>query len=133
VAFHTTHKLAVLSHSPAHYARLGRLVARSGPALTRDTLAAYGRLLMEALAVRATRGRHANVLQHLAGHFTRGLGSEGRAELVEIIEEYRRGLVPLIVPVTLVRHHVRCLGIAYLSEQVYLSPHPSELMLRNHV
>jgi uncharacterized protein YbgA (DUF1722 family)/uncharacterized protein YbbK (DUF523 family) len=133
VAFHATQKLAVLAHSPAHYARLGRLVAAASRALSRDRLAEYGRLLMEGLAVRATRGRHANVLQHLAGYFKRDLGSDERAELVELVDAYRRGLVPLIVPVTLVRHHVRRLGITYLAEQVYLNPHPRELMLRNHV
>jgi uncharacterized protein YbgA (DUF1722 family)/uncharacterized protein YbbK (DUF523 family) len=133
VAFHATQKLAVLAHSPAHYARLGRLVAAAGRALSRERLAEYGQLLMEGLAVRATRGRHANVLQHLAGYFKRDLGPDERAELVELIDAYRRGLVPLIVPVTLVRHHVRRLGVTYLAEQVYLNPHPRELMLRNHV
>jgi uncharacterized protein YbgA (DUF1722 family)/uncharacterized protein YbbK (DUF523 family) len=133
VAFHAAQKFAVLGHSPAHYTRLGRLVARAGRTLTREKLGEYGCLLMEALAVRATRGRHANVLQHLAGFFTRDLDPGGRAELVEVIDEYRRGLVPLVVPITLVRHHVRRLGIAYLAGQVYLSPHPKELMLRNHV
>jgi uncharacterized protein YbgA (DUF1722 family)/uncharacterized protein YbbK (DUF523 family) len=130
VAFHAAQKYAVLAHSPAHYTRLGRLVAASGRA---PRLAEYGRLLMEALAVPATRGRHANVLQHLAGYFKRTLSTDERAELAEVVDEYRRGLVPLIVPVTLVRHHVRRLGVAYLADQVYLSPHPKELMLRNHV
>jgi len=88
---------------------------------------------MEALSARATRGRHANVLQHLAGFLKRGLSQDERAELAEIIAEYRRGLVPLIVPITLLRHHVRRLDVAYLKDQVYLNPHPKELMLRNHV
>jgi len=133
VAFHAAQKFAVLAHSPGHYARLGRLVAAAGRTPARDTLAAYGGLLMEALAVPATRGRHANVLQHLAGYFKRDLGPGDRAELAEIIDQYRRGMVPLIVPITLVKHHVRRLAIAYLAQQVYLSPHPRELMLRNHV
>ena len=133
VAFHAAHKFAVLSHSPAHYARLGRMVAATGRALTRAQLDAYHALLMGAFAVRATRGRHANVLQHLAGYFKRDLAPDERAELVEVIDEYRRGLVPLVVPLTLVKHHVRRLGVSYLADQVYLSPHPKELMLRNHV
>ena len=130
VAFHAAQKFAVLAHSPAHYTRLGRLVAAAGRT---PKPAEYGRVLMEALAVRATRGRHANVLQHLAGYFRRDLAPADRAELGEVIEDYRRGLVPLVVPLTLVRHHVRRLGVTYLAEQVYLSPHPRELMLRNHV
>ena len=130
VAFHAAQKYAVLAHSPQHYARLGRLVARAGRA---PELAEYGRLLMEALGERATRGRHANVLQHLAGYFKRDLDTGDRAELAAVIDEYRRGLVPLIVPITLVRHHVRRLAVGYLADQIYLSPHPKELMLRNHV
>jgi uncharacterized protein YbgA (DUF1722 family)/uncharacterized protein YbbK (DUF523 family) len=133
VAFHTAHKFAVLAHSPAHYARLGRLTAAAGRAFTRATLDEYQALLMDACAVRATRGRHANVLTHMAGYFKRDLAAGERAELVEVIDEYRRGLVPLVVPLTLVKHHVRRLGVGYLADQVYLNPHPKELMLRNHV
>jgi uncharacterized protein YbgA (DUF1722 family)/uncharacterized protein YbbK (DUF523 family) len=145
VDFHQAHKFLVLAHSPERYAELGRLVAgvgasaapgvnarRAGRALSGRALDDYGRLLMEALAVRATRARHVNVLQHLAGFFKRQLGGDERAELAEVIEEYRRGLVPLVVPITLIRHHVRRLGLTYLAGQVYLSPHPKELMLRNH-
>jgi uncharacterized protein YbgA (DUF1722 family)/uncharacterized protein YbbK (DUF523 family) len=133
VAFHTAHKFAVLAHSPAHYARLGRLVAAAGRAFTRATLDEYQALLMEGHAVRATRGRHANVLTHMTGYFKRALGTDERGELVEVIDEYRRGLVPLVVPLTLVKHHVRRLGVRYLADQVYLNPHPKEFMLRNHV
>jgi uncharacterized protein YbgA (DUF1722 family) len=87
---------------------------------------------MEAYAIRATRGRHANVLAHMAGYFKRALEADARAELAEVIDEYRRGLVPLVVPVTLVKHHVRRLDVGHLAGQVYLNPHPKELMLRNH-
>jgi uncharacterized protein YbgA (DUF1722 family)/uncharacterized protein YbbK (DUF523 family) len=132
VAFHAAQKFAVLAHSPSHYGTLGRITAAAGPRLGAGALDDYARALMEALAVRATRGRHANVLQHLAGFFKRDLDAGDRAEVLDTIEEYRTGLVPLIVPITLVRHHVRRLGIAYLADQVYLNPHPRELMLRNH-
>ena len=133
VAFHAAEKFAILAHSPAGYAELGRLVATAGRVLTRDKLDAYGGLMMRARASRATRARHTNVLQHLAGFFRRKLEAGERAELAEIIEDYRAGLVPLVVPLTLVRHHVRRLEVAYLAEQTYLNPHPKELMLRNHV
>jgi uncharacterized protein YbgA (DUF1722 family)/uncharacterized protein YbbK (DUF523 family) len=133
VAFHTAQKFAVLAHSPSHYATLGRLVAAAGGARFAARLAEYGALLMHALTTRATRARHANVLQHLAGFFKRQLEQPERAELADVIHDYRLGLVPLIVPLTLIKHHVRRLGVAYLADQVYLSPHPKELMLRNHV
>jgi uncharacterized protein YbgA (DUF1722 family)/uncharacterized protein YbbK (DUF523 family) len=130
VAFHAAHKFAILAHSPRDYAGLGRLVAAG---LTRETLDAYGTRFMQALAVRATRARHVNVLQHLAGFFKRQLADDERAELGEVIEHYRRGLVPLVVPLTLLKHHVRRLAVGYLADQVYLDPHPREMMLRNHV
>jgi uncharacterized protein YbgA (DUF1722 family) len=112
---------------------MGRLVAKAGGPLTRADLDQYGRLLGQTRALRATRGRHTNVLQHLAGFFTRQLGADERAELAEVIEDYRAGSVPLVVPITLIRRHVRRFGLAYLADQTYLNPHPKELMLRNHV
>ena len=133
VAFHAAHKFAILAHSPREYSELGRLVAGAGPRLGVETLQTYATRFAQALAIRATRARHVNVLQHLAGFLKRELGDDERAELGEVIAEYRRGLVPLVVPLTLLKHHVRRLGLAYLADQVYLDPHPKELMLRNHV
>jgi uncharacterized protein YbgA (DUF1722 family)/uncharacterized protein YbbK (DUF523 family) len=129
VAFHAAHKFAVLAHSPGHYGRLGRLVAEAGTRLA-AVLDAYAGLLMAALAARATRGRHTNVLQHLAGFVTPELAGGDRAELLAAIEEYRTGRGSLMVPLTLLRHHVRRLDLAYLADQVYLAPHPEELIRR---
>jgi uncharacterized protein YbgA (DUF1722 family) len=88
---------------------------------------------MTALTHLASRGRNANVLQHAAGHLKKLLDSPSRTELAELIHDYRRGLVPLVVPVTLMGHHVRRLEVEYLKGQLFLEPHPKELMLRNHV
>jgi uncharacterized protein YbgA (DUF1722 family)/uncharacterized protein YbbK (DUF523 family) len=133
VAFHTAHKLQLLAHSPAGYRELGRLVAalkRMGRAVFRKQ---YENGFMVALRRVASRGRNANVLQHAAGHLKKRLDGASRAELAELIHDYRRGLVPLVVPVTLIGHHVRRHEIDYLVGQVFLEPHPKELMLRNHV
>jgi uncharacterized protein YbgA (DUF1722 family)/uncharacterized protein YbbK (DUF523 family) len=133
VRFHTAHKLVLLAHQPSAYASLGRLVASATSQARADLRARYEAEFMEALARIATPGRHANVLQHVAGYFKKDLDGESRAELQQLIDDHRRGLVPLIVPITLVRHHARRLRVAYLEGQVYLSPHPKELALRNHV
>jgi uncharacterized protein YbgA (DUF1722 family)/uncharacterized protein YbbK (DUF523 family) len=133
IAFHTREKFFVLAHSPQHYQRLGRIVAeasRSGPASTWEV---YGRIFMEALAVRATAKKHSNVLEHMVGYFSEDLSSEERRELLELIADFRTQLISLIVPVTLVRHYVQKYNVAYLRSQIYLEPHPKELMLRNHV
>ena len=81
----------------------------------------------------ATTGKNVNVLQHMAGYFKKQLEAPSRQELAGLIEEYGNGLVPLVVPLTLIRHHARRLEVDYLQGQTYLEPHPRELMLRNHV
>ena len=133
VAFHTAHKLQLMAHSPEAYRALGRLVAGVKGADRQGFRRSYEAAFMQALARVASPGRNANVLQHMAGHLRDLLDRADRAELAEAIHDYRRGLVPLVVPLTLIRHHARREGIAYLLGQVYLDPHPKELMLRNHV
>jgi uncharacterized protein YbgA (DUF1722 family) len=122
IAYHAAHKFSVLAHSPRHYTALGRRVATAGRNPGRAQLEEYGARFMEALGKPATRRSHTNALQHLAGFFKRQLTPDERAELAEIIDEYRRGLVPLVVPLTLVKHHVRRFNVAYLADQVYLNP-----------
>jgi uncharacterized protein YbgA (DUF1722 family)/uncharacterized protein YbbK (DUF523 family) len=132
VKFHTAHKLILMAHSPDAYRRLGVLVAASRQLSRGDLQQRYSQEFMHALAVIATPRRHANVLQHMAGYFKKLLDQESKAELQSTIEDYRRALLPLIVPITLLRHHVRVHSVEYLAEQLYLQPHPKELMLRNH-
>lgn len=134
VRFHTVHKLTVLSHSPEGYAKLGRIVARAGRTPWEELCERYGTLFMESLCVPATRGRHVNALQHLAGFVSDAMTAADRAELAESVADYRTGHVPLIVPLTLLRHHLRGRGAPdWATSQVYLTPYPKELMLRNHV
>lgn len=133
VAFHTAHKLQLMAHSTVAYRELGRLVAASKQMAGAEFRRKYENGFMAALAHLASRGRNANVLHHAAGHLKRHLDSAARAELAQLIDDYRGGLVPLVVPITLIGHHVRRHAIDYLSGQVFLEPHPKELMLRNHV
>jgi len=133
VQFHTAHKLVLMAHSPKAYSELGRFVAnvkRPARDRVRDD---YQLAFMDTLKKVATTARHINVLHHMLGYLREHLDAAARAELVTLIDDYHRGLVPLIVPITLFRHYVREFGIAYLRGQVYLEPHPKELMLRNHV
>ncbi len=133
VEFHSNEKLLLLAHEPKAYQELGRLVANAKKVPRDELRAKYEAGFMEALKRRATRGRHANVLQHMAGYFKDIVDDAERNEIATAIEDYRGGLVPLIVPITLIRHHVKKHQIAYLERQRYLAPHPKELMLRNHV
>ena len=131
VEFHTAHKLTLLAHSPDGYRRLGRLVAGAKGRPLAELADEYGARFMAALARPATRGRHLNVLQHMAGYFKR-VEAPDRAELEEVVRDFGRGHVPLVVPLTLFRSQVRRHGVAYLAGQTYLDPDPKELLLRNH-
>lgn len=133
VAFHTAHKMALLAHSTTAYQELGRLVARARDLPRAGLRAAYESGFMRTLSIIATPARHTNVLMHMAGHLKKLVDAASRQELAECIKDYRRGLVPLVVPLTLIRHHVRVHDVAYLKGQTYLEPHPRELMLRNRV
>jgi uncharacterized protein YbgA (DUF1722 family) len=133
VQFHTAHKLTLLSHSPEIYYGMGRLVAGAASMGRAELEAEYRARFMEALARLATTRKHVNVLTHMLGHFKQRLDAADRTELLASIEDYRLGLVPLVVPITLLKHHVRRHKVGYLAGQVYLDPHPRELMLRNHV
>jgi uncharacterized protein YbgA (DUF1722 family) len=134
VAFHTAHKLTMMAHSPQHYRKMGRLTAQAGTLPWSELVDRYGHLLMEGLQVMATIGRHVNVLQHLMGFLKDFLSSEDKAELLRLIADYQQELVPLIVPLTLLKHHLNRHPVAdWVHQQVYLHPYPKELMLRNHV
>ncbi|MBN1794048.1 MAG: DUF523 and DUF1722 domain-containing protein [Candidatus Omnitrophica bacterium] len=133
VSFHTAHKLLIMSHSPKALAELGNLVARTKKIKRKELLEMYIGRVMDALKLMATVKKNANVLYHIAGYFKKQLTADEKAELGEIIGQYHAGLVPLIVPITLLGHYVRKHREPYLLKQVYLYPHPTELMLRNHV
>ncbi len=133
VEFHTRHKLLLLAHSEAHYHRLGRLVTAAKRLSINKAYEQYARLFMAALTVQASVKKHCNVLEHMAGYFSKHVPPEERQELSELIRDFRRQMIPLIVPLTMMRHYVKKYRIPYLQDQIYLEPHPKEIMLRNHV
>jgi uncharacterized protein YbgA (DUF1722 family)/uncharacterized protein YbbK (DUF523 family) len=133
VGFHTGHKLLVLSHSPKHLSALGRLVADAAQYPFSELLQRYIAILWDALKLLSTVKKNTNVLMHIAGYFKKQLSSDEKKELVEVIDNYHKGYVPLIVPMVLINHYVRKFDEPYLKKQLYLNPHPAELMLRNHV
>jgi uncharacterized protein YbgA (DUF1722 family)/uncharacterized protein YbbK (DUF523 family) len=133
VSFHTEHKLLLMSHSTEHYRRLGKLVAEAKNHKREYIFQTYITQMMEGLKLLATVKKNTNVLMHVMGYFKGDLSGEEKQELLEVITNYHQGIIPLIVPVTLLNHYVKKFDQAYLKRQYYLNPHPIELMLRNHV
>jgi uncharacterized protein YbgA (DUF1722 family) len=112
---------------------MGKLVAEGKSMGHAQLLNRYLELFMGALACHATPKKNTDVLMHIMGYFKQELSREEKAELLEIISQYHDGLIPLVVPITLLRHYVNKYDRQYLEKQYYLNPHPLELMLRNHV
>jgi len=132
VEFHTQNKLLILSHSQADYRKLGQLVAK-GKKMDKSLLFdEYEAILLRALDLKTTPKKNINVLLHIMGFFKKDLTSDEKQEMLSVIDQYRDGFVPLVVPLTLVNHYVRKYDQAWLKEQTYLTPHPFELKLRTY-
>jgi uncharacterized protein YbgA (DUF1722 family)/uncharacterized protein YbbK (DUF523 family) len=133
IAFHTRNKLLLLAHSPRHHRQMGKLVAAGKSLSLKELYARYQTIFLEALGLKTTNKKHANVLLHMLGYFKGQLSAAEKREMLDLIEQYRLEALPLVVPMTLMNHYVRKYDQAYLQEQTYLQPHPAELHLRNHV
>ena len=133
VKFHTQHKFLLLAHSRKHYDDLGELVAHSKTIKPSELKKKYGELFMEALTSKSTPKKNTDVLLHMMGFLKKLLTKIEKEDILSTIEDYRSEILPLIVPVTLIRHQVKKHNIEYLHDQVFLNPHPKELMLLNHV
>jgi len=124
IAFHTNLKLLILSHSPKHYSALGKIVAQAKKYQPDVLYSEYIRILMEGVRLLATIKKNTNVLLHIAGYFKKQLTSEDKRELLEVIDQYHKGYIPLIVPIVLINHYVRKFDEPYLKTQFYLNLHP---------
>jgi len=133
VTFHTAHKTLLMAYNQEAAGELGRLVAQAGSLPIDELLERYEEGFLAAMRRVVSPGRHVNVMQHLAGYLKRDLEAGDRADIQRVIEDYRRGLVPLITPLTLLQHHFRRLRHDWIDAQAYLDPYPRELGLRSAI
>jgi uncharacterized protein YbgA (DUF1722 family) len=133
VRIHTVHKYLLLAHSPKHYKVLGHLVAQIKRYEPGNYKEKYIETFKQALSVIANSRKNANVMQHLIGFLKSYLDQKTKVDIIKVIENYREEMVPRIVPITLIRHNIELTDIEYIKDQVFLDPHPDDLMLRNHV
>lgn len=129
--FHAQHKLIIMSH--ADYSVLGKLLANATHHNLADIARHYSLTLMNILKKVASRSNHVNVLQHIQGYLKKTLSTDDKAELCEVIERYRQGEIPLIVPITLLKHHFRQFPDPYIEASYYMSPYPQTLQLINQL
>ncbi|MGE6661185.1 YbgA family protein [Pseudomonas sp. NPDC077408] len=133
VEFHSRHKYQLMATNPLQYKALGQMVATVGNKPLDEFAPVYFSRLMAALKTTASRGTHSNVLQHLSGYLKNDLCGDDKQELQRLISQYREGIVPLVVPMTLLKHHFRRHPDRYVASQVYMQPHPEDLSLRNGI
>ncbi len=133
MVFHARHKLILMSHDQNMSRSLGRLVASATASNINEICADYGLAMMTCLQKIATRGNHVNVLQHIQGYLKNGLCSDDKAELIEMIERYRLNQLPLIVPITLLRHHFRKKPDEFIDQSFYMHPYPQDLTVLNSI
>jgi uncharacterized protein YbgA (DUF1722 family) len=131
--FHSRHKFNLLAHNETIYRELGPLVAEARADNIEEIAQEYLEKLMLGIKRPATRKRHTNVLMHVMGFIKEALTADDKQEMLDILDKYRLGQVPLIVPVTLLKHHLRRSPQPYIEQQYYMNPYPEELMLRNHL
>lgn len=133
VKFHEQSKFLLLSHSRKHYTILGQLVANIAKESPTDFKDNYASVYMEALTVKTTAKKHSDALLHILGFIKKLASTDQKADILQSIENYRKGIHPLIVPITLLNHYITIHKVVYVQDQYYLHPHPMDLSLRNHV
>ena len=133
IKFHEQSKYLLLSHSRTHYSTLGNLVANMKHVPAKEFKSTYAKAYMETFKVKSTRKKNMDVLLHILGFMKTQLNSLQKKDLLQVIQSYREGTIPLIVPVTLLSHYIRVFDIAYIKDQYYLNPHPYNLSLRNNI
>ena len=133
VEFHAMYKYMIMAHYPQGYKRLGQIVARGRESSLPALLEEYFEAFMTALKRRANRKSHTNAMMHILGYVKKSVAGKERNQLLTLIEEYRQGMVPLIAPMTMLRHFIENHGSPYIQKQTYLTPHPDQLGLRNQI
>lgn len=133
IEFHSREKYLLMAHSPKYYKELGQLVGNIAKYDRDEFKTIYRKLFMTAMNQKATRGRQTNTLQHMAGYLKQDIEEQGRHEVLNAIMDFQSGLVPIIVPITLLKHMLQRAEQSYVLKQSYLDPYPKELMLRNYV
>ncbi len=131
IGFHSQHKLMLMARGSHYYQELGRLVAATTAENLIQNRDKYIHRFMEVMAVIPSKGKQVNVLLHILGYLKKALSHEDKKEILDMFEAYRQQQLPLITPVTMLRHYFRLYPQPYIEKQHYLKPFPEQLALRS--
>lgn len=133
VDFHTRHAMLIRAHDLRGYRELGKLLGESSVFNNEEIFDTYSVLLFRSLALKSTPKKNSDVLTHILNLLKKDLDNGDIQEIKTMIQAYKGGRIPLIMPVTIINHHARRLNKSYMMQQYFLNPHPAELKLLNHV
>jgi len=128
--FHARHKFTLLAHCQKTYRKLGPIVASINNKNLSSIADDYIGEIMQALEKMSTRPNNTNVLMHMQGYLKDYLPTEDKVELAQCILEYRKGILPILSPLTLLKHHFKHYPNDYIAKQSYLNPYPKQLAIQ---
>ena len=128
IAFHARNKLLLMAHSEAGLRRLGRLLGDSAGRPPAEVARDYGQQFAVALARPSRPGANVNVLMHALGHVSDRLAGRERTHFLELLDSYRRRMVPLSAPQAVVASWAARLEVEHLAGQSFLEPYPAALV-----
>lgn len=131
--FHVAYKYQIMAHDPQSYTTLGQLIAKGSKYPLGEMLEEYFSGLMICLKKKATRKSHTNTMLHVMGYVKKSMNGTERKQLLKLIEQYRQDIIPLVAPMSMLRHLIESHGSDYIKKQAYLEPHPDMLGLRNNI
>lgn len=133
ITFHSRYKYILMAHNQTAYKKLGRILGSAKKKHIDDLVSQYFALFMEALSKPASKKNHTNALLHILGYLRKSVPAQARQNIAEVIIKYNQGVLPLITPLTLLKHYLDQYGSAYIRSQRYLNPYPDSLGLANQL
>lgn len=131
IAFHSSYKYVLMAHNQSAYKKLGHLLGHANKKQTASLISRYFPLFMDALSKPASKKNHTNTLMHILGYLRKSIPSQARQNIADVIIKYNQGILPLITPLTLLKHYLDQHGSSYILSQRYLNPYPDSLGLAN--
>jgi len=133
MAFHTGHKMQLMAHNPEKYRRLGHAVANAKKEDLSSFLAEYSTTFLEIMATAVSHKKQTDVLYHMFGFFKKIISSSEKQEFMRLVEQYKKQMIPMIVPITMLRHYLQKYPQPWLQAQVFFDPYPEEMLLRSYL
>jgi uncharacterized protein YbgA (DUF1722 family)/uncharacterized protein YbbK (DUF523 family) len=128
VKFHSQNKLLLMAYDQEKMRVLGRIVANTDKKPISELFQEYENILLEAFLKPAKYTANINVLMHGMGYFSKEITSNEKAFILDSLERYKAGRIPLSVPLNILRSLIVRFQQDYLMPQTFFEPYPEGLV-----